>query len=151
MPSPNDNGVSYVLTNRAPGLARYPHARAAGGLIYVSGVSSRRPDNTWEGVTETPDGKFILDIRAQTRAVIQNIQAILKAAGANLKNLVDLTVFLVDMADYAAFNEVYNEFFDAETGHTSVLGPTRTTVAVKELPNPRLLIEIKAVALDPKR
>jgi 2-aminomuconate deaminase len=65
---------------------------------------------------------------------------ILKAAGGTLKNLLDITVFLVDMKDYAAFNIVYNKYFDAQTG------PTRTTVAVKELPNPRLLIEIKAVA-----
>jgi 2-aminomuconate deaminase len=63
-----------------------------------------------------------------------------------LEHLVDLTVFLVDMADYDGFNEVYNQYFDA------VSGPTRTTVAVKELPcKPpnRLLIEIKAVALAP--
>jgi 2-aminomuconate deaminase len=63
-----------------------------------------------------------------------------------LEHLVDLTVFLVDMADYDGFNEVYNQYFDA------VSGPTRTTVAVKQLPcKPpnRLLIEIKAVALAP--
>ena len=69
---------------------------------------------------------------------------ILEQTGASLANVVDLTVFLVDMENYAEFNQVYNEYFDQSTG------PTRTTVAVKQLPNPRLLIEIKATALAPQ-
>ncbi|KAL2919467.1 hypothetical protein HK105_201113 [Polyrhizophydium stewartii] len=139
------NGQAFILGDKAQSLANYPHARKAGGFIFVSGISSRRLDNTWEGVSveELPDGTFKLDIRAQTRAVITNIRAILNAAGAGLEHVVDLTVFLSDMEHYAEYNKVYNEFFDAETG------PTRTTVAVKQLPNPRLLIEIKAVALAP--
>ncbi|KAJ3415030.1 hypothetical protein HDV05_005675 [Chytridiales sp. JEL 0842] len=96
-------------------------------------------------VKELPDGTWELSIKEQTRAVIQNIEAILKAAGAGLEHLVDLTVFLVDMKDYKEFNEVYNTFFPEP-----VNGPTRTTVAVKQLPNPRLLIEIKAVAVAPQ-
>lgn len=76
--------------------------------------------------------------------MIENIAAILKAAGAGLEHVVDLTVFLVDMKDYKVFNEVYNQFFKADTG------PSRTTVAVKELPSPKLLIEIKAVAMKPQ-
>ena len=138
------NGTGFVLESRAPGLANYPHARVAGGFIFVSGISSRNPDNqSWEGVIERADGTFELSIKDQTRAVINNISSILKHAGASLKNVVDLTVFLVDMEDYNEFNQVYNEFFDQQTG------PTRTTVAVKQLPNPRLLIEIKATALAP--
>lgn len=66
---------------------------------------------------------------------------VLEAAGSELAQLVDITVFLVDMQDYRAFNEVYNEFFPV-AGE----GPARTTVGVKQLPNPRLLIEIKALA-----
>lgn len=112
-------------------------------MIYVSGISSRRFDNTYDGVIEHVDGTQTLDIAQQTRAVILNIQAILRAAGADLKHLVDITVFLVDMRDYKRFNEVYNEYFEAETG------PARTTVAVHQLPSPKLLIEIKSVALDP--
>ena len=138
------NGTGFVLDSRAPGLANYPHARVAGGLIFVSGISSRNPDNqSWEGVVEHKDGTFELSIQEQTRAVINNINAILTKVGASLKNIVDLTVFLVDMQHYNEFNKVYNEFFDQQTG------PTRTTVAVKQLPNPRLLIEIKATALAP--
>jgi 2-aminomuconate deaminase len=66
------NGVGFLLKSRAPGLANYPHARKAGGMIYISGISSRRPDNSsWDGVIEKEDGTFILDIKQQTRAVIE--------------------------------------------------------------------------------
>ncbi|KAG9296873.1 hypothetical protein G9A89_006828 [Geosiphon pyriformis] len=139
------NGQAIILQEHAQALAHYPHARLAGGLIFISGISSRRLDNTYEGVTTLENGTYQLDIRLQTRAVLENIKAILASInGATLRNLVDLTVFMVNMSDYAAFNEVYNDYFDqAETG------PSRTTVAVKELPSPKLLIEIKAVALAP--
>lgn len=83
-----------------------------------------------------------LDIRAQTRAVIQNIADILKHAGAGLSDLVDAQVFLVNMNDFGGFNEVWGEFFDYD-------GPTRTTVAVHQLPHPHLLIEIRATAYKP--
>ncbi len=135
---------TFILENRAGALANYPHARKANGFIFVSGVSSRRPDNTHVGVNIHGDGTVERDIREQTRAVIENIRAILNAAGADLEHLVDLTVFLIDMADYPGMNAVYNEYFNAETG------PTRTTVAVSRLPHPNLLIEIKAVAVDPE-
>jgi 2-aminomuconate deaminase len=75
--------------------------------------------------------------------VIENIQKILRAAGADLEDLVDMTTFLVDMKDFGGYNAVYNEFFEATNG------PTRTTVAVSELPHPNLLIEIKAIAYKP--
>jgi 2-aminomuconate deaminase len=137
------NGIPYILDDRAGALANYPHARRAGDFIFVSGVSSRRHDNSHAGVTIHPDGRVELDIREQTRAVIENIGVILGAAGAGLEQIVDVTVFLVDMKDYAGMNEAYNEFFDAQGG------PSRTTVAVHQLPHPNLLIEIKAVALAP--
>ena len=133
----------FVLEDRAGALANYPHARSAGDLLFVSGVSSRRADNTHVGVTIDDDGGVEKDIRAQTRAVIENIEVILGAAGATLGDLIDVTVFLVDMEDYAGMNEVYNEFFNAEKG------PARTTVAVHQLPHPNLLIEIKSVARLP--
>ncbi|KAJ9071147.1 hypothetical protein DSO57_1000152 [Entomophthora muscae] len=137
------NGVPVILGDRAQALAQYPHARKFGGLIYVSGISSRRPDNTHVGVTIKGNGEVILDITEQTRAVINNIRAILESCGSGLKNVIDITVFLVDMKDYKKFNEVYNQYFEAETG------PSRTTVAVHQLPHPNLLIEIKAVSADP--
>jgi 2-aminomuconate deaminase len=137
---PNNRSRPVILDDRAQALARYPHARIVGSTIYVSGISSRRADNTHDGVTLHADGTKTLDIKAQTRAVLQNIDVILKAAGADLGHVVDITVFLVDMKDYAGMNEVYNEFFTKE------LGPARTTVAVHQLPHPNLLVEMKAIA-----
>lgn len=136
---------SITVQGRAPALANYPHVRRAGGFLFVSGVSSRRVDGTHAGVTRHADGRVELDIREQTRAVIENIAALLEAAGASLADVVDLTTFLIDIPrDYAGYNEVYDTFFDAATG------PARTTVGVAQLPHPNLLIEIKAVALDPE-
>ena len=137
------NGIAYLLKDRAQPLANYPHMRKAGGQLYVSGLSSRRPDNSIAGATENGNGGWSLDIEAQTEAVIENLRTVLQQAGADLGNLVDITVFLVDMQDYQGFNQVYNRYFDAEKG------PTRTTVAVRQLPHPQLLIEIKATALAP--
>jgi 2-aminomuconate deaminase len=71
------------------------------------------------------------------------MRAILKTAGGDLANLVDMSVFLTDMSMYKAFNSVYNEYFDAQTG------PSRTTVGVATLPGPHLLIEMKGVAYIP--
>jgi len=139
------NGVSYILKegNGAKPIANYPHMRKAGGLLYVSGISSRLPDNTHEGATQNKDGTWELDIRSQTRAVILNIKRILREAGADLSHVVDITTYLTDMKHYKGYNEEYNQFFIAETG------PTRTTIAVHQLPHPNLLVEIKAVAVDP--
>ncbi|OVZ65216.1 2-aminomuconate deaminase [Pigmentiphaga sp. NML030171] len=133
---------SAVVSGRAAPLGRYPHFRRAGPFLFVSGTSSRRSDNTHAGVEILPDG-VRLDIREQTRAVIQNIAAILQEAGASLSDLVEVSTFLVDMDDFAGYNEVYNEFFGYD-------GPARTTVAVRQLPHPHLLIEIKAVAYAPQ-
>lgn len=137
------NGRGYILPDRARTLANYPHMREAGGFLFVSGISARRPDGSVEGVSVRPDGSKIRDIRAQTRAVIENLRQVLRAAGADLENLVDVTAFLSDMADYPGYNEVYDQYFSAETG------PARTTIAARQLPGPDLLIEIKAIALAP--
>jgi 2-aminomuconate deaminase len=88
-------------------------------------------------------GTVQFDIREQTRAVIENIRAILQSAGAGLEDVVEVSTFLVDMADFAGYNAAYAEYFSAETG------PARTTVAVHQLPHPHLRIEIKAVAYLP--
>ena len=131
-----------VITEKAKPRGRFPHYKRAGDFIFVSGTSSRRPDNTFEGVEVDPMGVTNLDIRAQTRAVIKNIEDILSHAGATLADLVDAQVFLVNMNDFGGFNEVWAEFFDYS-------GPTRTTVAVHQLPHPHLVIEIRATAYKP--
>lgn len=134
---------STILDAHAAALGNYPHARRVGDFVYVSGTSSRRPNNTHVGATRRSDGTWELDIEAQTRAVILNIEKILEAAGCSLADVVDITTFLVSMSDFGGYNRVYGEFFDAHTG------PTRTTVAVSELPHPNLLIEVKAIAYKP--
>jgi 2-aminomuconate deaminase len=122
---------------------RFPHVRRAGDFLYVSGTSSRRPDNSFAGAEVDAMGTTTLDIGAQTRAVLQNIAGLLEANGASLKNVVDVTTFLTNMNDFGGYNQVWAEFFD-ETG------PARTTVAVHQLPHPLLLIEIKATAWVPQ-
>ncbi|MFF4416462.1 RidA family protein [Streptosporangium sp. NPDC001559] len=128
-----------VVGGKATPRGRFPHVKRAGDLIYVSGTSSRRPDNTIAGARADEFGTVSLDIAEQTRAVIENIRDILQAVGADLSDLVQVTAYLVNMNDFGGYNAVYAEYFD-ETG------PTRTTVAVHQLPHPHLLIEIQAVA-----
>lgn len=135
-------GEAQVVPGKATPRGRFPHLKRAGDFLFVSGTSSRRPDNGFVGVEVDAMGVTKLDIRAQTRAVIENIRDILQSAGADLSDLVETQVFLVSMNDFGGYNEVWAEFFDYE-------GPTRTTVAVHQLPHPHLLIEIKAVAYKP--
>jgi 2-aminomuconate deaminase len=134
---------SLVLPGRARPRGAYPHLRRAGPFLFVSGTSSRRPDNTIAGATADAMGTVQFDIGAQTRAVIENIRDILAGAGAGLEHVVEICTYLVDMADFAGYNAAYAEYFNAETG------PARTTVAVHQLPHPHLRIEIKAVAYKP--
>ncbi|NES16046.1 MULTISPECIES: RidA family protein [Micromonospora] len=134
--------TARVVAGKAVPRGAFPHVKVAGGFVFVSGTSSRRPDNTFAGVSVDEFGTTDLDIRAQTRAVIENIRDLLASVGADLSDLVQVTSYLVNMNDFGGYNEVWAEFFDAT-------GPTRTTVAVHQLPHPHLLIEMQAVALLP--
>lgn len=119
----------------------YPHVKVAGDFIFVSGTSSRRPDNSIAGVEIIDEmGTKRLDIFEQTKAVLQNIERNLQTVGASLKDVVEVSSFLVNMNDFAGYNKAYAQFFDKETG------PSRTTVAVHQLPHPDLVVEIKVVA-----
>lgn len=131
-----------VLEGKARPRGAYPHVKRAGPFLFVSGTSSRRADNTIAGAEADAMGTLRFDIRAQTRAVIENIRDILRSVGADLSDVVEVGSFLVDMGDFAGYNEVYAEYFGAD-------GPARTTVAVHQLPHPHLRIEIKAVAYKP--
>jgi 2-aminomuconate deaminase len=133
---------SRTLPDKARPRGRFPHAKRVGDFIFVSGTSARRPDNSIAGAEADDMGTTRLDIRLQTRAVIENIRDILRAFDADLADVVDITAFLVNMNDFGGYNEVYGEFFDEN-------GPCRTTVAVHQLPHPHLLIEMKAVAFKP--
>lgn len=130
---------SKVLSDKAKPRGKFPHVKLAGPFIFVSGTSSRRADNSFEGVEVDEMGTTHLDIRIQTKAVLENIRYILNSVGADLTNVVDVTTFLVNMNDFAGYNEVYGEYFE-------YTGPARTTVAVHQLPHPHLLIEIKVTA-----
>ena len=130
---------SKVIEGKAKPRGKYPHIKKVGNFLYVSGTSSRRSDNTFAGVEVDEMGTTNLDIREQTKAVLENIDSILKTEGSSLADVIDVTTFLVNMNDFGGYNEVYGSFFD-------YTGPTRTTVAVHQLPHPHLLIEIKAVA-----
>ena len=131
----------YCMSEQVTPRGAYPHTKRVGDFIFVSGTSSRRPDNSIAGVRRLDEmGTKLLDIREQTREVLKNIERNLVKEGADLGDVVDVTSFLVNMNDFAGYNEAYAEFFDAESG------PTRTTVAVHQLPHPDLLVEIKVMA-----
>ena len=135
---------SKVLKGRATPRGKYPHVKRAGDFLIVSGTSSRRPDNSIAGAEVDALGTTHLDIRAQTSAVIENIRDILQSVGAGLEDIVEITSYLVNMNDFAGYNEVYGKYFDNS-------GPARTTVAVHQLPHPHLLIEIRAMAYKPEK
>lgn len=141
--SPTQDTQARVLAGHAAPRGKFPHIKRAGDFLFVSGTSARRPDNTIAGADADAMGTANLDIRAQTRAVIENIRGILASEGAALADVVEVGAFLVNMNDFGGYNAVYGEYFDQT-------GPARTTVAVHQLPHPHLLIEIKCVAYAPR-
>ena len=136
---------SRLVEGKATPRGAYPHVKRVGDFIFISGTSSRLADNTFAGVHQVDEmGSMRLDVKEQTRAVLENIKDFLATEGATMADVVDVTSFLVNMNDFAGYNEVYAEFFDKATG------PTRTTVAVHQLPHPNLVVEIKAMAFKPQ-
>ena len=133
-----------VIEGRARPRGKYPHVKRAGDFLIVSGTSARRADNTIAGAEVDEFGTTHLDIRVQTRAVIENVREILRSVQAGLEDVVEVTSYLVSMNDFAGYNEVYGQYFSHD-------GPARTTVAVHQLPHPHLLIEIRAVAYKPAK
>ncbi|GGT06037.1 RidA family protein [Nonomuraea spiralis] len=135
---------ALLVEGKARPRGRFPHVKRAGDFVFVSGTSSRRPDGSFAGASADELGTTSLDIREQTRAVIENIADLLAAAGGGLADVVNVTTYLVNMNDFGGYNEVYGTYFDES-------GPARTTVAVHQLPHPHLLIEISCIALIPQR
>ena len=131
-----------IRTGRAPKpVGAYPHARRVGDLLFLSGVGPRDArDDSIPGNVYDAGGKLVAyDIEAQCRAVFANVRAILEASGARWEDLVDVTVYLTDMArDFAAYNRVYAE-------HFTTAQPCRTTLGITALPTP-IAIELKCVA-----
>jgi 2-aminomuconate deaminase len=135
---------SKVIAGKARPRGKYPHIKRAGDFLFVSGTSARRADNTIAGAEIDKFGIPQLDIRAQTRAVLEHVRDILGNMSAQLSDVVELTTYLVNMKDFVGYNEVYGQYFGKD-------GPARTTVAVHQLPHPHLLIEIRAMAYKPKK
>ncbi len=119
-----------IRSTRAPEpVGAYPHARRVGDLLFLSGVGPR-PHG---------DGAIPVGIEAQTRAVFDNVRAILEDAGSSWDRLVDVTVYLTDMdADFAAYNAIWAEYFPHNP-------PCRTTIGISALPTP-ISIELKCIA-----
>lgn len=142
-----DSGrVAFNIKGKAPKpLGAYSHAIKTHGLLFVAGQGSRDPDTGEEaGVKLNDHGKVIsYDIEVQTDAVIRNLEVVLNEAGLTLEDLVDVTVFLADMADFGKYNRVYERYFSFPNP------PARTTVAVASLPG-KNFIEIKAIAAYPQ-
>lgn len=124
-------------------VGNYPHARRVGDLLFLSGIGPRDPmTNAIIGNEYFDDGRVRkYDIDAQARAVFANVRAVLEASGASWEDLVDVTVYLTDMAgDFKTYNAVWKEYFpDAGTA------PCRTTLGITALPTP-IAIELKCVA-----
>lgn len=120
-----------VATSSAPAaIGPYSQAIIAGDLVFASGQVALDP-----ATGQLVEG----DVRAQTRRALQNLGEVLRAAGSDLALVVKTTVFLTKIADYAAVNEVYGEFFSGEP-------PARSAVAVAELPR-NALVEVEAIAI----
>jgi 2-iminobutanoate/2-iminopropanoate deaminase len=122
---------NVVLTSKAPGVGPYSQAVRGGGFIFVSGQLALNPAT-----------RLIIqgDARQQTERALQNIAAILEAAGSNLNKVVRCGVFLKNMSDFEAMNDVYGKIFGPHP-------PVRTTVEAARLPKDSL-VEIDAVALE---
>ena len=131
-----------IRTDTAPApVGAYPHARRIGDLLFLSGVGPRQPGSDHvPGNVHDADGRLIdHDIEAQCRQVFANVRAVLEASGAQWGDLVDVTVFLTDMArDFATYNRIYAEYFAG-------VDACRTTLGISSLPTP-IAIELKCVA-----
>jgi len=125
-------------------VGQYPHARRVGELLFLSGIGPRDPgSNAIVGNVHDADGRLIsYDIDAQTRTVFANVRTVLEASGARWEDLVDVTVYLTDMArDFKTYNAVWAEYFpDIDTA------PCRTTLGITELPT-QIAIELKCTAV----
>jgi 2-aminomuconate deaminase len=141
----NKSDHDRIDSTRAPEpVGAYPHARKAGGMLYLSGIGPRkRGTKTIPGVTLDARGAITeKDIEAQCRSCFNNVRAVMEDAGVPWANIVDVLVFLTDMDnDFQTYNGVYEEYFAGE-GNPN---PTRTTIEISKLPTP-IAVEVKVVA-----
>ncbi|MCC7249402.1 MAG: RidA family protein [Lysobacter sp.] len=134
-------GIHATAAPKAVG--HYPHARRVGDLLFLSGIGPRDPSSdAIPGNVYGDDGALIAyDIAAQTRVVFANVRAVLEASGARWEDLVDVTVYLTDMArDFKTYNAIWAEYFPDPAS-----APCRTTLGIDALPT-KIAIELKCVA-----
>ena len=123
--------IEKIYTEKAPAaVGPYSQATKINGIVYTSGQIGLVPET---GIIEAAD------VVGQTHQVIKNLTAVLEAAGARLGDVVKTTCFLADIADFASFNSVYEQYFTEK--------PARSCVAVKDLPK-GALVEIEAIAVE---
>jgi len=129
-------------TSKAPApVGLYPHARRVGNLLFLSGVGPRKAGtDEIPGLKTDKHGNYIeFDFEAQCRSVFDNVRTILEESGSHWNNLVDVTVFLVNMKrDFQTYNKIYAEYFKENQ-------PCRTTIGIDSLPT-AITIELKCVA-----
>lgn len=134
-----------IETSTAPkAVGHYPHARRVGNLLFLSGIGPRSAvDNSIPGNVYDIDGRLqSYDIEAQCHSVFANVLAVLKASGASFSDLIDVTVYLTDMAnDFKTYNKIWAEYFP-----DAALAPCRTTLGITALPTP-IAIELKCTAV----
>ncbi len=132
------------VSNAPKPVGAYPHARKAGNLLFLSGIGPRDPlTDGIPGLERSASGNFLsFDFEAQCHSVFHNVRTVLEASGARWEDLVDVTVFLVNMErDFHTYNRIYAEYFKENQ-------PCRTTVAIDALPTP-IAIELKCIAYLP--
>jgi 2-aminomuconate deaminase len=144
-----------ILAASAPkAVGHYPHARRVGDpgsgpgqvLLFLSGIGPRDPgsDSIPGNVHDASGALIAYDIAAQTHAVFANVRAVLDASGARWEDLVDVTVYLTDMArDFKTYNAIWADYFP-----DAAVAPCRTTLGITALPTP-IAIELKCVAFIP--
>ena len=133
-----------IQTTNAPrAVGAYPHARRVGDLLLLSGIGPRSAhDNSIPGNVVDGEGRLVAyDIAAQCHSVFANVRAVLEASGATWNDLVDVTVYLTDMArDFRIYNAIWAEYFPEPAQ-----APCRTTLGITALPTP-IAIELKCIA-----
>lgn len=133
-----------IQSGNAPkAVGSYPHARRAGNLLFLSGIGPRSAkDNGIPGNIHGADGELMsYDIAAQCHAVFANVRSVLEACGAGMDDLLDVTVYLTDMAkDFPVYNRIWAEYFP-----DPCKAPCRTTLGITSLPTP-IAIELKCIA-----
>ncbi len=133
--------IAYQSSRAPKALGNYTHAMEVNGFLFVCGMGPRDPKtNQVPGLTLGENGEILeYDIRLETIRTLENIKVVLEDAGSDMNHVVEMNVFLRDMKDFQAMNEVYNEYFHSHQ-------PVRTTLGVVALPGP-ISVEIKAVAV----